>query len=50
VPPGNAGLIAARVPGAKLVVLPRASHIFTTDQPEASQRTVMKFLQERTQS
>jgi pimeloyl-ACP methyl ester carboxylesterase len=27
-----------------LVLLPQASHIFTTDQPEASQRAIMDFL------
>lgn len=44
VPAGNGELIAARIPGAKLVMLPRASHIFTTDQPEASQHAIMDFL------
>lgn len=44
VPAGNGELIAARISGAKLVMLPRASHIFTTDQPEASQRAIMDFL------
>jgi 3-oxoadipate enol-lactonase len=44
VPAGNGELIAARISGAKLVMLPRASHIFTTDQPEASQHAIMDFL------
>ena len=44
VPAGNGELIAARIAGAKLVMLPRASHIFTTDQPEASQLAIMDFL------
>ena len=44
VPAGNGELIAARIPGAKLVMLQRASHIFTTDQPEASQQAIMSFL------
>jgi pimeloyl-ACP methyl ester carboxylesterase len=44
VPPGNGELIAAKIPGAKLVMLPQASHIFTTDQPEPSKRAVMDFL------
>jgi pimeloyl-ACP methyl ester carboxylesterase len=44
VPPGNAALIAARIPRAKLVMLPHASHIFTTDQPEASQQAIVEFL------
>jgi 3-oxoadipate enol-lactonase len=46
VPPGNGELIAARIPGAKLVMLPQASHIFPTDQPEVSRRIVMDFLTE----
>jgi 3-oxoadipate enol-lactonase len=44
VPPGNAELIAGRIPGAKLVIIPHASHIFTTDQPEIAHRTVLDFL------
>lgn len=44
VPPGNGELIAAKIPKAKLVMLPQASHIFTTDQPEPSKRAVMDFL------
>jgi hypothetical protein len=28
------------------VMLPRASHILTTDQPEASHRAVLAFLRE----
>jgi 3-oxoadipate enol-lactonase len=44
VPPANAELIAARIPGAKLVIIPHASHIFITDQPELSQRAIMEFL------
>jgi pimeloyl-ACP methyl ester carboxylesterase len=44
VPPGNGRLIAARIPGARLVMLPQASHIFTTDQPEASEKAVLEFL------
>jgi 3-oxoadipate enol-lactonase len=44
VPPGNGEVIAAKIPGAKLVMLQQASLIFTTDQPEASQRITMDFL------
>jgi 3-oxoadipate enol-lactonase len=44
VAPGNAQLIAGRIPGAKLVIIPNASHIYTTDQPEASQQAVLNFL------
>jgi 3-oxoadipate enol-lactonase len=44
VPPGNGQLIAQRIPGAKLVLIPHAGHIFTTDQPNASHQAVADFL------
>ncbi len=44
VPPRNAELIASRIRGAKLVLLPHAGHIFSTDQPEAAQQAVLDFL------
>ncbi len=44
VPPENARMIAARIPGAKLTILPQASHIFTTDQPDASHGAILEFL------
>ena len=44
VPPGNANLIAERIPGAKLVMIPRASHLFFTDQPEVAHRAIKEFL------
>jgi 3-oxoadipate enol-lactonase len=44
VPAGNGKLIAETIPGAKLVMLSNASHIFTTDQPEAAHRAILSFL------
>jgi 3-oxoadipate enol-lactonase len=44
VPPGNGELIAARIPGAQLILLERASHLFSTDQPEAAQKAIFEFL------
>jgi 3-oxoadipate enol-lactonase len=44
VPVGNGELIAARIPDAQLVLLERASHLFSTDQPEAAQRAIFEFL------
>ena len=44
VPLGNGELIAARIPGAKLVKLPHASHIFPTDQTAACNQAIMQFL------
>src|ERR1700752_2387814 len=47
VPPGNAKLIAGRIPGAKLVMIPRASHLFLTDQTEVSHHAILQFLNEQ---
>ena len=44
VPAENARVLADAIPGAKLVVLPRASHVFWTDQPEATVETLLDFL------
>src|SRR5579872_164663 len=47
VPPGNGKLVSESIPGAKLVTIPNASHLYMTDQPEISERIVMDFLLER---
>jgi pimeloyl-ACP methyl ester carboxylesterase len=44
VPAANGRLIAERIPGARLVVLPNASHIFMTDQPAAAHQAFLEFL------
>jgi 3-oxoadipate enol-lactonase len=44
VPPGNAKLIRDRIRAAKLVMIPHASHIFATDQPEAAHQEILQFL------
>jgi 3-oxoadipate enol-lactonase len=44
VPTANGRLIAERIPGAKLVLIPRASHIFETDQPGATHQAILDFL------
>lgn len=44
VPPGNGKLIAEKIPGAKLVMIPNASHVFTTDQPAGAHSAIMQFL------
>lgn len=44
VPPGNGEIIAARIPGAQLVLLDHAGHLFSTDQTEAAHRAVLEFL------
>ena len=44
VPPENGRRIAARIPNAQLVMIPRASHIFPTDQQAAAHRAMLDFL------
>jgi 3-oxoadipate enol-lactonase len=44
IPAANAKLIAERIPGAKLVLIPHASHIFETDQPAAAHQAILEFL------
>jgi 3-oxoadipate enol-lactonase len=48
VPPGNGKLIAERIPGAKLVMIPHASHLFLTDQTEVSHQAILEFLNQQT--
>jgi 3-oxoadipate enol-lactonase len=47
IPPGNAKLIAERIPGAKLVMIPHASHLFLTDQTEVSHHVILQFLNQQ---
>src|SRR5215471_12217229 len=47
VPAGNGKLIAERIPGAKLVMIPHASHLFLTDQTDAAHRFLLQFLEEQ---
>jgi pimeloyl-ACP methyl ester carboxylesterase len=44
VPPGNGEMIAVRIPGAQLVMLESAGHLFTTDQTEAAHQSLLEFL------
>jgi 3-oxoadipate enol-lactonase len=44
VPPGNGELIAGRIPGAKLVLIEHASHLFLTDQTEVANKEILEFL------
>lgn len=45
VPAGNGELISKRIPGAKWVLIPNASHIFPTDQTEAAHTAILGFLE-----
>jgi pimeloyl-ACP methyl ester carboxylesterase len=44
VPPENGRVIAQAIPHAELVMIPNASHIFFTDQPDASKDALLPFL------
>jgi len=44
VPPENAHILARAIPGAALVMLPHASHIFLTDQTAAATGAILSFL------
>lgn len=44
IPPENARILANRISGSRLVMLPQASHIFPTDQPERSVSELLGFL------
>ncbi len=44
IPPENAAMLATRIAGAKVVMLPQASHIFTTDQPQKAHAAMLDFL------
>lgn len=46
IPAENASIIAKAIPGAKLVKLAGASHIFTTDRPQEATEAILSFLQE----
>jgi pimeloyl-ACP methyl ester carboxylesterase len=37
-------MLATRIAGAKVVMLPQASHIFTTDQPQKAHAAMLDFL------
>jgi pimeloyl-ACP methyl ester carboxylesterase len=44
VPPGNAALLAARIPGGRVQILPGAGHIFPVEAPEAAADAIGDFL------
>jgi 3-oxoadipate enol-lactonase len=44
IPPANGHLVAERIPGAKLVMIPSAGHIFETDQPGVASHAISEYL------
>jgi pimeloyl-ACP methyl ester carboxylesterase len=45
-PPLNGIRLAKRIPGSKLVMIPNAGHMLTSDAPEATMSAVLSFLEE----
>jgi len=46
IPSANAHLLAEAIPHTRLVLIPGAGHIFTTDRFDASRDAVLSFLKE----
>ena len=46
VPPGNAELLAAKLPHARVEILPNAGHVFPFETPEAANQAITRFLLE----
>jgi 3-oxoadipate enol-lactonase len=44
IPPENGRVLAERIPGARLAIIPGAGHMFATDQPECAERVLLEFL------
>jgi len=44
VAPENARMLAERIPGAQLVLLEGAGHVYHAEQPEAADEAVLVFL------
>jgi pimeloyl-ACP methyl ester carboxylesterase len=44
VPPQNGRLLAEKIPGARLAILPNASHLLFSDQPEETADLILEFL------
>jgi len=44
VPPANAPLLAGRIPGAQVEILPHAGHFFPFETPAAANAAVVGFL------
>jgi pimeloyl-ACP methyl ester carboxylesterase len=44
VPPGNAGLLAAKIPQAQVKILPNTGHLFPIEDPPATVAAITEFL------
>ena len=43
----NARILASLIPGAELVFLEQAGHVYHSEQPEVADRAVLEFIQRR---
>jgi pimeloyl-ACP methyl ester carboxylesterase len=43
--PGNAELLARRIPGAELRLLEGAGHVFWSERPELADRLILDFIE-----
>jgi pimeloyl-ACP methyl ester carboxylesterase len=46
VPPGNAGLLAAKIPQAQVKILPNTGHLFPIEDPAATVAAITEFCQD----
>lgn len=46
VPPGNAELLARKLPNAQVKILPNVGHVFPIEDPEATVQSILEFLEE----
>jgi pimeloyl-ACP methyl ester carboxylesterase len=44
IPPANSDILAASIPGARLVKIPGGTHGFNVEHPETFNRAVLEFL------
>jgi pimeloyl-ACP methyl ester carboxylesterase len=45
VPPGNADLMAQKIAGAKIKIIPGTGHMFPMEDPGATVKAITEFLQ-----
>ncbi|MGQ9467039.1 MAG: alpha/beta fold hydrolase [Anaerolineae bacterium] len=45
VPPGNAELLARKLPNARVKILPGVGHVFPVEDPEATVQAILEFLE-----
>lgn len=44
VPPGNTDLMAAKIPGSQVLIIPNTGHMFPIEDPPAAARAISEFL------